>query len=157
MERWDYREPVDPTAKEVKKKINTTGLDDNCYYVVAAKLSGTDVNTLIGKTEEMQIKGGASPKEVEKLFTAAGLTGVWSEYTSMDKVEEGIQPEDTGALPVEYALLVTWKSSGGHAIVLHFDGDETYKYMDYQPTPPKQWSKKELDTLANRFFVFKRS
>ncbi|MFJ5646305.1 hypothetical protein [Streptomyces sp. NPDC093223] len=61
----DYAHMADPT--------NTYGLLDNCYYCVAAFLSGRTVEELIVKSEQMQYAGGAQPAEFAYLLQLAGL------------------------------------------------------------------------------------
>jgi hypothetical protein len=150
----------DPNQKEKKPAINTYGLDDNCYYVTAARLLGTTVRELITKTEMMQIQGGASLDEVKELFTAAGLTGgVWSSGSlTFDKAKSFIQEkyEDLGrGLPCEFALMFGWNQGGGHAIVVEYEShNHSYTFKDYQPAKKREWSESELSSTAHSFFVY---
>ena len=52
--------------------VNSSGLDQNCYYCTVAALRNMDVRALVSVTETMQ-QDTANRNEVRALFGAAGL------------------------------------------------------------------------------------
>lgn len=90
--------------------VNTTGLNDNCYYCTIAALKNTDVSSLISVTEIMQNQGGAQHCEIFKLFHDAGLHANSYIMKGFCSAEAG--PTDwCGALSIS-ALMMSVMSAG---------------------------------------------
>jgi hypothetical protein len=122
---------MDPNGPH-PKRINTFGLTDNCYYVTAAKLKKTTVQALMGKSELLQITGGAKPAEIAELFASVGLPSAYSTYTSIDKVEAKVEELAKG-LTASFGVAFLRKDGSGHMVVAKYDADsQLVRYRDYQ-------------------------
>lgn len=139
--RWswdgsDWR-PRDPAAQDLSDDedpapANTYGLDDNCYYVTAAVLANTTVETLITATETMQQRGGASEAEITELFNAANLVSAHESFNDLEAVIDHLH-ETSGGFDRTFGLAFVRGDGSGHMVVANWDGNEqAFSYTDYQ-------------------------
>jgi hypothetical protein len=121
-----------PEDEEDSVPANSYQLDDNCYYVTAAHLLGTDVNALINRTGVMQDRGGVSLDAIQSLFQAVGLTSTYRQANSVDELEELVESA-AGGLDREFALAFVRGNGTRHVVVAVFArDDQIVSYRDYQ-------------------------
>jgi hypothetical protein len=127
----DKAEEYDSEDEE-KEATNTYQLLDNCYYVTAAALSGTTVDDLIGRTQEMQVRGGADLNAVSMLFGTAGLPSSYSTLTSVEDVESAVE-KAAGGLRAAFGVVFTRSDGSAHMVLVEYQPDsQLCTYHDYQ-------------------------
>ncbi|PPK62797.1 hypothetical protein V5P93_004053 [Actinokineospora auranticolor] len=123
---------VEPMDWDPARVTNTYALDDNCYYVTAAALLDTDVDSVITTTEMMQIAGGAPLAEIEALYRAAGLNA--QSHTLLSFADVGATMAAYGDdQDKQFAIAFTRADGTGHAIVGRYSGSTgQLQFLDYQ-------------------------
>ncbi|MFC8957529.1 toxin glutamine deamidase domain-containing protein [Streptomyces sp. NPDC057101] len=107
---------------------NTYGLNDNCYYCVAAFLSGRTAHDLLLHTGQMQEAGGAQLDHFAVLLRMAGLNDAYVPCADADAVEDQLANAPAG----RYAVLFERGHRGGHAVVAIADGKGNLQWHDPQ-------------------------
>jgi hypothetical protein len=106
----------------INANVNSSGLDQNCYYCTVAALKNVDVKTLVGLTETMQ-QDTARYDEIRQLFREAGFH---AEAYVMRGLNVGEANADQFCSAVQMdALLKTTLSAGECCGIAYLRPDKT--------------------------------
>lgn len=135
---------------DTAEPTNTHGLNDNCYYVCAAKLSGKSTDELVKESEEMQIGGGTDLDGIKSLFTKAGLGANVQACGTVAGVRAAVLaiPGSASAFGVAFIRL----NGSGHMVIAH-RGTGGVAFRDYQMNDTGADATADLNT-GTSFWVF---
>ena len=128
----------------------TQPINDNCYYVCAAWLSGRATDELAKTAEEMRVKSGTDLDGIKSLFTRAGLGAAVRACGSVAGVRAAITslPSAANSFGVAFIRL----DGSGHMVIAH-RGNGGVIFRDYQMDNTGADATADLNT-GTSFWVF---
>ena len=145
----DSPDEVDRLADQFSKmslhdKVNTFGLDDNCYYCTAAALLNMTVDELITKSEIMQYATGTL-EDITDLFKEVGVP-VKYQTIDKDRLESEIEKLQNND---RFGFAYHRQDGSGHMVVLQKNQHSEASISDYQKDPVVNKSFQEFLTQEN--------
>ena len=134
------------------QSTNNYGFDQNCYYCTTAALLGTDVDTLINHTEQMQ-QDTASAGEIVALFASVGVKVQYAEFDNEHAASHFLlQFPNNSAVGFAY----TRQNGSGHMIVAARDDTAPHRvrFVDYQQQPPPVYVNMVHEPTIVRVLIF---